>query len=138
MLLSIEHDFVFLCTPKCASTAIHVALTPYSEISLPDPPRLKHTTFHDYDKYFKPYLKARLGRDDFETVCLIRNPLSWLYSWYRFGSRLKSRKAKGFAAQLTFPEFIEGYMKPQQPDYAKVGFQFTFMKNEGKRNIFTG
>ena len=135
MLVSVEHNFVFLCTPKCASNSIHAALTPYSDISISHPPYFKHTNYRAYSEYIEPYIKVRAGINSIETVCLVREPISWLYSWYRFRSRFQARGSMYSTAHLTFSEFIEGYMLSEQPTFAQVGSQFHFVKKHDSDEV---
>lgn len=91
MLISAKYNFVFLCTPKCASSSIETMLRRYSDISLVGPPFFRHTNYRIYSKYLKPYLMETGKIKNIETICLIREPLSWLHSWYRFRARHEIR-----------------------------------------------
>ncbi|MGK7913458.1 MAG: sulfotransferase family 2 domain-containing protein [Synechococcus sp.] len=136
MIVSLKHRFVFLCTPKCASSSIHAALAPYGEISIDAPPPLKHTNFRDYTRFIKPYLEDKIDEipdiGSLETTCIVREPVDWLYSWYRFRSRYKALGQEQSTADIEFPEFIEAYMSPNPPIYADMGFQYDFVRNEAR------
>ena len=133
MLVSVKSRFVFLCMQKCASTSIEAMLRPFCEISMGQP--FKHTDYRTYKKQLEPYLTDRSQVDRFETVCLVREPLSWLHSWYRFRSRLAAKDPKHPAHQnntfgMSFAEFVEAYMSPSPPPFAHVGCQFDLVKDE--------
>ena len=55
-----------------------------------------------------PYLRE-IGAGDTETVCVIREPIDWLGSWYRFRSRSSAPKAKSTKG-ISFETFVEGYL----------------------------
>lgn len=134
MLISVKHNYVFLCTEKCASNSVETMLKAYSDIALLYPPALRHTNYREYSQYIKPYLKEKAGIDSIETICLVREPLSWLNSWYRFRSRYKIRdpkhpKHKNSTFGIQFSEFIEAYMSPNPPSFANVGSQFSFVQD---------
>lgn len=134
MLISVKYNFVFLCTPKNASTSIEAVLNSYSDIALLGLPAFRHTNFMEYSQHIKPYMKEKAGIGNLETTCLIREPLSWLNSWYRFRSRYELRNPehpnhKNSTYGIPFPEFVEAYMSPNPPSYANVGSQFRFVKD---------
>ncbi|MEO0355149.1 MAG: hypothetical protein AAF268_10010 [Cyanobacteria bacterium P01_A01_bin.3] len=131
MIVSLKHGFVFLCTPKCASSSVHAALAPYGEIAIKTPPPLKHTKYRDYIRYIQPYLIDRVNAEPLETTCIVREPVDWLYSWYRFRSRYKALGEEQSTAEIEFPEFVESYMSPHPPKYASdMGGQYNFVRNE--------
>jgi hypothetical protein len=92
----------------------------------------------------EPYLQKKSDAD-FNTICIVREPVSWLYSWYRFRARFQLRdpghpKHMTSTAGLSFAEFIEAYISPTPPACAAVGTQFNFVRNRknevGIRTIF--
>lgn len=135
MLIGKEHKYVFLCNTKCASNSIEEMLKPYSEIALVGLQTVRHTNFLDYDRYIKPYLKVRAQVDDLETICIVREPLSWLNSWYRFRSRSTLRNPAHpnhhkSTFGMEFSEFLTAYMSSNPPAFAKdISSQFNFVKN---------
>lgn len=135
MLISVKYNFVFLCTPKCASNSIEDMLLPYSDISLGGPPAFRHTNYRDYANYIKPYLKETIGNGDLETVCVVREPLSWLNSFYRYRSRFEIRNPNhpnfhNSTHGIEFAEFVKAYMLPEPPAYADLDSQYAFVKND--------
>lgn len=135
MLISKKHKYVFLCNQKCASNSIEQMLKPYSEIALLGLQTVRHTNFTDYDRYIKPYLKVRAQVDNLETICVVREPLSWLNSWYRFRSRSTLRNPDHpnhhkSTFGMEFSEFITAYMSPDPPAFVKdLGSQFNFVED---------
>jgi len=136
MLISKKFNFVFLSMQKCASNSIEAALRPYSDIILSVNP-FKHTNYRNYSKYLKPYLEEMASMGDAETICLVREPLSWLNSWYRFRSRPALRNPlhknhRNSTYHISFEQFIEQYMTPNPLSYANVGSQFDFARDDAR------
>lgn len=125
MLISLRHHLVILATPKCASTAIEAALGSAMDIVMAGAPGLKHTTFRKYDRFLRPYLETYTDKP-FETVCLFREPVDWLASWWRYRSRESipdpSRSARG----MTFDQFVNAALD-DTPGPGKVGRQARFV-----------
>lgn len=84
MLVSIEHGFVLLFTPKCASTSLERALHGRMDLVARGP--LKHENYRRYERFYRPLL-AQHCEEPLETVCVIREPVDWLASWYRYRTR---------------------------------------------------
>ena len=74
-----------------------------------------------------------LRHDNLVKVALMREPVSWMYSWYRFYSRIELRyssHSKHFKSikNVTFEEFIEGYLEDDPLGYSIIGStQFEFL-----------
>ena len=95
----------------------------------------KHTNYRTYKKHLEPYLIDKGEIAYFETICLVREPLSWLHSWYRFRSRLAAKDPKHPAHKnntfgISFAKFLEAYISPCPPSFANVGCQFDFVKDD--------
>ncbi len=138
MLISSKYQFVFFSTPKCASVAIEWMLKPYSSIHILGTPQLRHTDYREYRQYIEPFLRSKIASDRLESVCLVREPLSWLYSWYRFRSRDELRDPSSplhhnCTAHVNFEQFIEAYISPTPPPFADVRSQFEFVRDERGR-----
>jgi hypothetical protein len=135
--------------PKCASTSTEAILRHYGDITTGSDPSIKHVNLKTYERFFKPFLEkvqskhARLA-GDIETICLFREPIDWLNSWYRYRTRENlARTPRGktkSTANISFLEFAQEYVKPQPAAFAKVGRQINFLKNKngqiGKVTVF--
>ena len=134
MLISLKNNFVFLCMPKCASTSSETMLLPYSDIVIVGTPALRHTTFLEYEQSIRPFIIEKTGVNSLETICLIREPVSWLYIWYRFRARSELRNQNHPAYHnsthgVSFVEFVEAYIAKDKPAFAEVGCQFDILRN---------
>lgn len=126
MLVFWKEKIAFLATPKTGSTAFHEALQGYSDISISGPTTLKHTTIQRYNRFFRPMF-AVAGADDIETLAVMREPLDWLGSWYRFRSRPFLMGNPNSTAEVSFDEFVLAYCKGESPSFAQVGSQAKFL-----------
>ena len=136
MQLSTKYGFVFLCTPKCASTSIENALLDISDISFTGNPTLKHINARVYQRRFLPMYQSLLPNSNLESFCVIRDPIEWLGSWYRYRSRKQLSDPnrpnhKNYTGNMTFSEFVEAYLQPSQsrPPYARVGSIYDFVRD---------
>lgn len=130
MLVFWDQRLVFLATPKAGSTAIAAALEPLAALSVQRPPVLKHTTVRRYHRFIGPYLKAASG-ETFTTVALMREPVDWLGSWFRFRRREDVLDERARTDGMTFDDFARAYCRKPQPGFANVGSQARFLAPEG-------
>ena len=112
MLAAPQHGFAFLSTTKSGSTAVEQAFEPYAQVVLKGPPRLKHATAAAFHRYVAPLLASNgFERSSYQVVTVVREPLDWLASWWRYRSRDELRNAKGaqrqnYAGDTTFEAWV--------------------------------
>ncbi|MEO6301068.1 MAG: sulfotransferase family 2 domain-containing protein [Paracoccaceae bacterium] len=133
MLVFWRQRLVFLATPKTASTSIESALAPLAAVVVLRPPQLKHTNAHKYQRQVAPFLGDAKGTD-FALTALMREPLDWLGSWYRYRQRPEEVPEKTTGA-MTFDAFVQAYCQGDQPEFAKVGNQANFLAPNGHRQV---
>jgi len=133
MLVFWRQRLVFLATPKTASTSIETALSPLAAVVAMRPPQLKHTNAQKYQRHVAPFLGDAKGTS-FATTALMREPLDWLGSWYRYRQREDEVPEKSTKA-ISFDDFIRAYCLPDQPEFARVGSQATFLAPDGFRPV---
>ena len=133
MLVFWDQRLVFLATPKTGSTAIAAALESLAAVSIQRPPVLKHTTVQRFHRFLGPYLKVASG-EDFTTVALMREPLDWLGSWYRFRRR-EDLLDDNSTRNMTFDDFANAYCEKPQPGFANVGSQARFLTPPGRQPV---
>jgi hypothetical protein len=132
MLVFWEKRLAFLATPKTASTAIETALESLSALSILRPPVLKHTSVQRFHRFLGPYLEAAAG-EPFEVVALMREPVAWLGSWYRYRQRDELADPKRSTSAMTFDAFVQAWCRDEPPQFAAVGSQAKFLKpRQGK------
>ena len=131
MLVSFRRRLVIFAMPKCASTSLETVIGPEMDMVMSEAPGLKHTNFRKYDRYLRPYLESFTdGR--FETVCLFREPIDWLNSWWRYRQRPDVPERRNSTAGMTFDRFVRDYMEGTAA-HSRVGRQARFVSNrDGK------
>ncbi len=123
--------------PKNASTSIDYALKNKAQISLMGLPSIKHLDYQDYEKYIYPLLKPM----KLEVICLMREPIDWLNSWYRYRQRSELRNPnhpahKNSTYNISFEEFIKDYISVNPTPYTNLKSQYEFMMDKnGKIGI---
>lgn len=123
MLIFWEQRLVFLATPKAGSTAVEVALESLATVTMQRPAPLKHMSALDFHRSLGPYLAAQAGAP-FTTVALMREPIGWLRSWYRFRTRDDFEDPDHPMRGKTFDAFAQDYMAPScVAPHADIGSQ---------------
>jgi hypothetical protein len=112
--------------PKCASTSIEAALNPYSDLLTKNNVSLKHVNYKNYKKFIEPFLEKVTSTKP-EVICIMREPVDWLHSWYRYRKREELKGNKKSTLGLTFDEFCRLYMENK----AYVGKQSIFLSAKG-------
>lgn len=136
MMVFSKAKLVFLSVPKTGTTAWEKALGPVADIVVNNPPELKHSPVFRYNRYFRPMLEKFVG-DDLEVLAVIREPISWLGSWYRFRRRPFMEGRPNNTYDVSFDAFIEAYCKGEQPGFANVGSQAKFVEPAGNGTCVT-
>ena len=126
MLIFWESRLVFLATPKAGSTAVEAALEGLANVAVQRPAALKHADLRTYRQHIEPWLHSVTG-DRFTTVALMREPVGWLRSWYRFRLRDDDEDPEHPMTGITFAEFADAYARPDGKDIAHVGTQSAFL-----------
>lgn len=126
MLIFWKERLVFLSTPKTGSTSIETALESLAHVAIRRPPELKHVGARRFRKHMEPLLEAASGTR-FSTVALMRDPLSWLGSWYRYRQRDDIRDMPRSTAALTFEDAVQSYLAGEPGGPMSVGSQGQFL-----------
>lgn len=120
---------VILSQPKTGTTALEAALSPRASISVSKPPELKHMSYRGFMKFVAPMIEAQTGldRSDYDVVAVMREPVDWLGSWYRYRTRDELKKpgnprAVNFTGNMSFDDFVRDVCQPagQQPQHARI------------------
>src|SRR6478735_6787005 len=104
---------VILSQPKTGTTALEAVLSPRASISVSKPPELKHMSYRGFMTFVAPLIEATTGldRSDYEVVSVMREPVDWLGSWYRYRTRDELKKpdnprSVNFTGHLSFDDFV--------------------------------
>lgn len=112
MLLSTTHNFLFIAVPKTASSSVEESLGGYHD-PLRAPELGKHALAMEAVELLSEQDMASLYKFAF-----VRNPYTWMYSWYRFRRRPglgnpQHRHHSRYAGNMTFDEFMQSYNEGQ-------------------------
>jgi len=127
MLVFSKQKLVLLSVPKTGTTAFQAALAPHASMVITDPPELKHAPVFRYNRFFRPALEKFVGVP-LDVVAVMREPISWLGSWYRYRQRPAMAGHANATGDMSFDSFVEGYIKGKRPGFANVGSQAKFME----------
>lgn len=126
MLIFVKERLVFLSMPKTGTTAYQTALAERADIVVSDPPELKHAPIYRYDRFFRPIFE-KVCKAEMETLAVVREPIGWLGSWYRYRQRPFLAGKPNATHGISFDEFVLAYMKGDKPAFANVGSQARFL-----------
>ncbi len=127
MMVFYKARLVLLSVPKTGTTALQSALRPHADMVISDPPELKHAPVYRYNRWVRPMFEKVCGTE-LEVVAVMREPVSWLGSWYRFRQREDLLGKPASTKGLSFDQFVEDYCKGQRPPHANVGSQAKFLE----------
>lgn len=135
MLVFWKERLAFLAVPKTGTTAIETALSKRASISVNDPPGLKHTPLFRFQRFVLPYLHTT-DPAPFETVAVVRHPVDWLGSWYRYRSRPQLDGKPNSTRDISFDDFVLEYCKERPAPFANLGSQARFVQDSsGQRGV---
>lgn len=127
MLIFSKEKLVFLSVPKTGTTAYESALAPIASMAVSAPPELKHAPVYRYNRFFRPMVEKFIGQD-VAVVAVMREPISWLGSWYRYRRRPSMTGKTNATHDMSFDAFVQGYCQRTQPGFANVGSQSKFLE----------
>ncbi|MGJ8626475.1 MAG: gamma-glutamyl kinase [Sulfitobacter sp.] len=129
MLVFYKERLVFLSVPKTGTTAYEAALAPRADMVISEPPMLKHAPVYRYNRFIRPMF-LKVCDVELELMAVMREPVSWLGSWYRYRQRPFMQGKPNNTFGISFDEFVLAYMKGDKPGFADVGSQLNFMKSQ--------
>lgn len=127
MLVFYDERLVLLSVPKTGTTAYQDALKDRADIVISDPPELKHAPVYRYNRWIRPMFDKVCGAE-MELAAVMREPVSWLSSWYRFRQRPFLDGRANSTKNISFDDFVRAYCSDQPPGYAKIGSQAKFLE----------
>ncbi|MBE9638174.1 gamma-glutamyl kinase [Salipiger mangrovisoli] len=127
MLVFWKARLVLLAVPKTGTSAYEAALGPHASMSVLDPPELKHAPVYRYNRFFRPMFE-KMGAEQMELMAVVREPVSWLGSWYRYRQRAFLDGKPTSTRGIDFDAFVEAYVGTERPAFANVGSQSKFVE----------
>ena len=127
MLIFWKERLVLLAVPKTGTSAYAKALGPKAAIVVSDPPELKHAPVYRYNRFFRPMME-KMGADRMDVLAVIREPVSWLGSWYRYRQRPFLDGRPTSTKDVSFDAFCRAWASDDRPAYADIGDQSKFVE----------
>ena len=132
MLVFWKQRIVLLAVPKTGTTALEQALLPYASAAILDPPGQKHVSAMGYRNRLAKFFEQR-GKHPMELVAVMREPVDWLGSWYRYRSRPQLDGKPNSTAGFSFDAFVEAWLSEKRPAFAEIGSQANFLSDDQGR-----
>ncbi len=127
MLVFYKERLALLSVPKTGSTAYQAALRDRADIVVSGPTDLKHANMRRYDRFFQTMFR-KMFDTEMEVMAIVRDPIDWLGSWYRYRSRPELAGHAHSTRGLSFDAFLNAYMQTLCPAFADIGCQTDFLK----------
>jgi len=127
MIVFIKEKLVVLSAPKTGTTSLQAALEPHASIMFRDPPGVKHINLGKYQRQIRKLIE-NLADGQIETFGIVRHPLDWMGSWYRYRQRDQLKGHQNSTHGVSFDAFLKAYMSEDRPHFARVGDQARFFK----------
>ncbi len=129
MLIFYKANLAFLSVPKTGTTAYQTALRSHADMVISEPALLKHAPVYRYNRFIRPMF-LNVCDVDLELMAVMREPISWLGSWWRYRQRPFMKDKVNTTHGISFDEFVLAYMKGQKPGFADVGSQSKFLERQ--------
>jgi hypothetical protein len=129
MLVFWKARLVLLAVPKTGTTALEQALLAHADTAILNPPQQKHCTVRRYRNQLQKFFEQR-GQRQLELMAVVREPVGWLSSWYRYRARDEIRGTENSTAEMDFDSFVDAWLRDAPPEFAKVGRQSRFVSDE--------
>lgn len=131
MLIFHRFGLVLLSVPKTGTHSYIDHLHHRADIVIKHPPALKHMGMARFNTVMRPLLET--PRHRLETVAVIREPLDWLWSWYRYRARPEIVGQPTSTAAISFDDFVAAYLAETPPPFARIGRQSHMIWDAGRR-----
>ncbi len=129
MMVFFKPRLVVLSVPRTGTTALQAALGARADMLIANPPALKHAPVYRYNRFLRPMFKQVCGVD-LALVGVMREPVSWLGSWYRYRRRAALAGHPNATADMSFDAFVAAYCSDAPPAFANVGCQAKFLERQ--------
>ena len=123
---------MFFANPKTGTTALETALLPHATIAISDDPDLKHIGVKRFERDVQPFLKKVGIESKLDSFGVMRDPIDWLGSWYRYRQRDYDIGTEHSTRHVSFDDFACAYLdKENRPIFAKIGSPLGILHREG-------
>jgi len=129
MMVFFDERLAYLAVPKTGGTALENALGGRASAIFRNPPGIRHALARDYERRYRK-LFDRSHLKPVETCAVIREPIDWLGSWFRYRQRPSLEGHPNSTAGMSFDDFIAAYLQDERPTFADVGSQTQFIADK--------
>lgn len=140
MLLSLSWRFAFVSNMKAASTTIEHSLCDFAELQRIFPRNSKHFSFAQIQCAFPVVFRTPgFGADRFVKFGVIRDPRSWLCSWFNYRSREELADPRHgqhdqYVGTMTFDQFAAEVVLKRPRPFGFVRLQSSILADDGAPN----
>lgn len=127
MIVNLDAKLAYLAMTKCGSTAFENAIKHVSHICYSGHPSVTHMIALRYNDVIADYLNF-IGANDVETTSVIRYPVSWLESWWRYRNKAEFATSEQRTDDITFDTFVNQYVDGG-PIYDDIWSQAKFLSD---------
>lgn len=120
MMIFWRRGLVFLAVPKTGTHSYLASLGDAADILFRHPQGLKHMGLRRYHRQIRPLLPSG---ETLETFAIMREPVDWLGSWYRYRSRAEIKGKETSTRGISFEKFVADYLSETPPPHAEIGSQ---------------
>ena len=120
MLIFYKERLAFLSVPKTGTTAYETALRDRADMVISEPAMLKHAPVYRYNRFLRPMF-TNVCDVELELLAVMREPISWLGSWWRYRQRPFMKGKPNSTQGISFDDFVLAYLKGKKPGFADVG-----------------
>lgn len=114
MLIFFSARLVLLAPPRTGSQALQNALELVADVAMRRPEALNRMTGSQYKMSIEGLLEDSAGRE-FRVAALVREPISWLGSWYRACLAGLHEDRASRVPLDSFSDFVAGYLAGVRP-----------------------
>ena len=129
MLVFYKERLAFLSVPKTGTTAYETALRDHADLVISEPAPLKHAPVYRYNRFLRPMF-FNVCNVEMELMAVMREPESWLGSWWRYRQRPFMNGKENSTQGISFDDFVLAYLKGKKPGFANVGSQSKFLETQ--------
>lgn len=124
MLIFFKQNLALLANPKTGTTGYAATLRGKADIVFRG--RRKHTSAASFENHVGPFLKNAYKFTP-ERVCVMREPLDHMRSWYKYRARPALAASNRSTANMSFDAFIQDAIDDPKLPHVNVGTQAKFL-----------
>ncbi|MBT0956696.1 gamma-glutamyl kinase [Alphaproteobacteria bacterium KMM 3653] len=128
MMIFWDERLYLMAVPKTGTHALEAALSSRADIVLRHPPKIKHMN-QTWSRTFLRQLTGEKEASEFKSIAVMRDPVDWLGSWYRYRKRDDISHQRVSTRGVTFDQFLNDYMAEDRPRHAQLGRQWNMLRD---------